>query len=62
MKNNALIVAGIIFSLVCILQLIRYFKAWEIVLAQHIIPIQWSLYAGIIAGLLAIWMFIAASK
>lgn len=62
MKNTALIVAGIIFTLVSILQLLRYFKALQLVLGQHIIPVQWSLYAGIIAALLAIWMFIGARK
>lgn len=62
MKNTALMLAGTVFSLAAVLQLVRYFKAWELIIEQHHIPVEWSLYAGIILGLLAVWMFIAERK
>jgi hypothetical protein len=62
MKNTALMFAGIIFSSVCVLQLVRYFKAWELTIAQHHIPIEWSLYAAIFAGIMAAWMLVAMKK
>jgi hypothetical protein len=62
MKNSALIVAGIIFSIVTILHFVRYFKGWVILVGQYAIPPQWSVYAGVITGIVALWMFMAAKK
>ncbi len=62
MKNIALTVAGIIFSVVTILHAVRFFKAWPVTIAHFSIPLHWSIYGGIITALLAIWMFIAAKK
>ncbi len=62
MKTAALILAGIIFGIVSILQFVRFSKAWSIVIAQFTVPVQWSLYAGIFAGIVALLMFIAAAK
>lgn len=62
MKNTALTIAGIIFSVVAILHFVRYFKKWEVMVAHFNVPLHWSIYGGIIIALLAIWMFIAAAK
>lgn len=62
MKTFALILAGIIFSIVSILQFVRVSKALTLVIAEFTVPVQWSLYAGIFAAILALLMFIAAAK
>lgn len=60
-KNTALIVAGIVFLFVAIMHGIRYMKAWTIMIVDFNVPLNWSIIGGIIAAILAIWMFIAAS-
>lgn len=62
MKKFALNVAGMIFTAVCILHIVRYFKGWKIVFNNFTVPMDWSITGAIIAGLLALLMFIAARK
>jgi hypothetical protein len=62
MKTGALILAGIIFGIVSILQFVRFSKAWTLVIAHFTVPLQWSLYAGIFAAIVTILMFVAAAK
>jgi hypothetical protein len=62
MKNTALTVAGIIFSVVAALHFLRFYKAWVIVIGNNTIPLDWSIYGGAITVILAVWMFIAARK
>ncbi len=62
-KNKALLVAGLIFALVAILHLVRYYFSLEIVVGGTNIPLSLSLVGFVVAGLLALWMFFArASK
>lgn len=62
MKNLALGVAGIIFLAVSAGHFARFYKAWHVAVAEYNFPLQWSLYAGIISLILAIWMFVAAGR
>ncbi|MBS0290183.1 MAG: hypothetical protein JSS07_09150 [Proteobacteria bacterium] len=62
MKNTALITAGIVFLLVGILHAVRYLKGWTIIITNQPISLEVSIYGGVIAIVLAIWMFVAASK
>lgn len=62
MKNTALIVAGLIFLCVSGIHFLRYAKGWQIVIHNLTIPLDWSIYGGIITLALAIWMFVAARK
>lgn len=62
MKNSALVIAGIIFTLVALLHVLRYAMGWEIMIASYAVPMQASLIGAVISILLALWMFIAASK
>lgn len=62
MKNAALTVSGLIFLAVSVGHFARYYKAVNIVVADSPVPVQWSLYGGIVFVLLALWMFIAAAK
>lgn len=58
-KNTALIVAGIIFTIVAFIHLIRLIFQWEIIINAFVIPMWFSGLGLIIAAILAIWMFIA---
>ena len=62
-KNSALVVAGVIFTLVALAHLARYFHKTEIIVSGHVLSLEVSLVAFVVSGLLAIWMFMAkASK
>lgn len=52
-----LIVAGVIFSFLALMHLIRLFVGWGIVVGTFSIPLWWSGIGLIIAGILAAWMF-----
>lgn len=61
MKNVALYAASIIFLVVSLLHFARYFAKVVIVMGnQHVIPIDWSLYAGVVTLVICLWMFFAA--
>lgn len=62
MKNVALNVSGIIFLLVAIGHGVRYYKHWHVVMDETTVPLDASLYGGVIALILALWMFIAAAS
>jgi uncharacterized membrane-anchored protein len=62
MKNAALFVSGLIFLIVAGLHFYRYYYKWQIVIDNYIIPVDWSGVAGIVTLILALWMFITASK
>lgn len=55
-----LVVAGVIFSVMAILHLLRLFIGWNIVLGTFMVPVWWSGIGLIIAGGLAFWMLKAA--
>lgn len=61
MKNFALVIAGILFSLVSLMHFIRYTKGWAVTLDNFKVPVDWSLYAGIVIAVIALWMFVAAA-
>ncbi len=62
MKNTALLTAGLIFSIVCISHFLRYYYAWGITVNHHTIPLIWSIYGGVFAGMFAIFMFYSMNK
>ena len=57
-----LIVAGVIFSLVALLHLLRLVNQWQVMIGGQMIPMSLSVMGLIITVVLAIWMFIAASN
>lgn len=61
-KNSALYVAATLFSIVAIVHLVRFFMKWIVVIGNMTIPIEWSLYGGVIIAVLALWMFWTARK
>ena len=62
MKGMPLIIAGIVFSIVALMHLLRLLYQWQIQIAEYTIPMSVSVVALIIAMLLALWMFIAAKN
>lgn len=52
-----LLVAGVIFSLLAIMHLLRLFLGWSLVIGTFSVPIWWSGIGLVIAFLLALWMF-----
>lgn len=56
-KDRALFVAGIVFALVAIIHLLRYFYKVEILVGGHIISMEVSLIGFAVAALLSVWMF-----
>lgn len=62
MKRLPLVVAGIIFSIVAIMHLIRIVYHWQILIAGYVIPVSVSVIALVVAIVLAIWMFTSAAK
>lgn len=62
MKNFALSLAGIIFALIAIVHFVRYNKAWGITFDHFNVPLDWSIYGGVITAVLALIMFIALSR
>ncbi len=58
--NTALIVAGIIFTLVAIMHLVRLYYKATVVIANIVIPMWVSVVGFIIPLLLAIWMFMTS--
>ncbi|KTC83589.1 hypothetical protein [Legionella cincinnatiensis] len=61
-KRIPLVVAGVIFSLVALLHLLRIFFHWKIIIAEYNVSMLASVVAFIIITFIALWMFIAAAK
>jgi|GEM_PF-2872750 len=58
-RDNALLVAGIIFLVAAALHLLRLIGQFNLLVARHLIP-MWVSYVGFFVFFgLAIWMFVA---
>jgi hypothetical protein len=53
----ALRVAGTIFGLVCLAQIIRFLLGADVAVADHHLPLWPSAIAAVITGALAFWMW-----
>jgi hypothetical protein len=62
MKNGALILAGVIFALVAVVHFARYSKGLTVTIDGFFVPMNWSIYGGVIFTLLAVFMFVALRK
>ena len=51
------LVSGVFFTLLTLVQLIRFLMQWPIVVAGVVIPSWLSLIAALIVGSLAVWAF-----
>jgi len=51
------LVSGVFFTLLTLVQLIRFLMQWPVVVAGVVIPTWLSLIAALIVGSLAVWAF-----
>jgi len=56
-KTVGLRVAGVIFGLVCLAQLMRLVTRVEVLVAGRAVPLWPNAVAAIVAGGLCVWMF-----
>ncbi len=61
-KNSALITAGVVFTLVAAIHLLRVATKFQIAVAGRELPVWANVGGVVVAGLLAIWMFAAAKQ
>lgn len=61
-KNNALLVAGIVFAIVALLHLYRLIDSTVVFIGPYLLPMWVSLVGLMVAILLAIWMLIARNQ
>ncbi len=57
MQKKALVIAGIFFEMISILQLTRFILKIEVIVAGHAIPLWASLMAFVLLQILGLWMF-----
>ena len=56
------LVSGVFFTLLTLVQLIRFLMQWPVVVAGLVIPTWLSLIAALIVGSLAVWAFRVRSR
>jgi Flp pilus assembly protein TadB len=61
-QRNGLRIASVIFAIIAIGHAVRLFKHAKVMVATHVIPIEVSWVALIIAALLSIWMWRLSSS
>jgi hypothetical protein len=61
-KTLALRVAGSIFGLIAIVHFLRLMIKFEVIVANYTVPMGFSMFGLIIAGLLSVWMFVASKN
>lgn len=60
-KDIALIIAGIIFTIVSIFHFLRLVFKTKVTIANYTVPMKVSLWGFIISLALAVWMFMISS-
>lgn len=61
-KDNALLVAGIVFGMMALIHLLRVIVHFNLLVARYLVPI-WMSYPALLIFLgLTIWMFMARSS
>lgn len=60
MQKSPLLVSSLVFTVVAIGHLIRYFLGWDLIIDEYQVPLQGSLIAGVVTALLALWTFRAS--
>lgn len=61
-QTTGLLVAGMIFGLACLVQVLRLLTRLEIMVAGHTVPLWFSAVAATVACVLCVWMFHLASR
>lgn len=61
-QTSGLRVAGVIFGLACLVQLLRLLTGLEILVAGQALPLWLSAVAAMVACALCVWMFSLANQ
>ncbi len=61
-KNVALIVAGIVFTVVAVAHVLRLYYGLDISIGGIAVSRNVSVIGAIVSGVLALWMFLAACR
>ena len=56
------LISGVFFTLLTLVQVIRFLMQWPVVVAGVVIPTWLSLIAALIVGSLAVWAFRVRSR
>lgn len=62
MSNKYIIVSGVVFGIVALLQLARAMYGWPVQIAEFNLPIWASWVAVFVAGSLCVWAFYSSRK
>ena len=62
MQKAALYTSGTIFAAVAVIHLARLIVGFEIVVGGIVVPVRMSFLGALIAGVLAVWMAVAAQR
>ncbi len=62
MQKAALYTSGSIFAAVVVIHLARLIAGFEIVVGGIVVPVRMSFLGALIAGVLALWMAVAAQR
>lgn len=62
MRTRALLFSGFVFGIMALLHLIRIFYPFSLVVDQFSVPIYFSGFGFVFAGLLSSWMFYSARQ
>jgi hypothetical protein len=57
MRNTYLLVSGIVFGMVALLQFVRAINQWPVQVQAFVVPIWFSWIAGALTALLCVWAF-----
>ena len=61
-QSFVLRVAGVVFGLVCLMQLLRMLTGFEVMVAGHAVPLWPNAIAFLIAGGLSYWMWLLSYR
>ncbi|MBI3829626.1 MAG: hypothetical protein HY291_08925 [Planctomycetes bacterium] len=62
MKNSYLVISGVIFGVVAVVQGLRAYNQWPVQIGTEFVPVWASWVAVVVAGILCIWGLIASRK
>ena len=62
MSNGYVVVSGVVFGVVAVLQAVRALYQWPLQLAGFDVPVWPSWLAAVIAGALCVWAFRSVHK
>lgn len=62
MRNTYVVVSGVFFGLLAVLQGVRAFNQWPVQVAAFQVPVWASWIVAVVAGCLCVWAFRSRSQ